>query len=113
VDATDTLFGEPVDDTTVRVELRLKWNSGPFDTDGYSLEIIRGGHLVALEVTPIAAASEPRMMADVLAPALTRLYQIVLAEKLSPLKINGRTRRSRGDAVAQLNWVVAPIDPEP
>jgi len=53
----DTLFGEIADaPDAVRVEMRLKWNGGPFDTSGWSLMIEIGGHLQAMEVTTIPGA---------------------------------------------------------
>lgn len=49
----DTLFEEQDDGTdTIRVEIRLKFNVGPFDTAGWSLDIRNGGKQVALEVHP-------------------------------------------------------------
>lgn len=55
----DTLFGQEDDGhATVRLEVRLKWDVGPFDAAGYSIDLRVGGKQVALEVVGMPGSTD-------------------------------------------------------
>jgi hypothetical protein len=89
----ETLFdADDGHDSTVRIELRIKYAPGPFDSAGWSLVVQVGKTLLAME----SQARKPETeLHDLLVEVLATLEALTIAERLVPVARAKRWRSRR------------------